>query len=206
MLDWWNDDNVRLELIQSVRKAVGDKLILVNANDHTFPLTAPFVNGAYMECTQNNTSEDWARISSTLRWAEQHTCAPRINCLETWFHHSRQDFDLMRATTTLDMTQSDGYCLFCDPDELPTSDHLHDWYPFWNKVLGTPVSGGVEQPDKSWRREFTNGTVIYNPMGNATVTVRFEQPYLSRATGQVALEHQIPPSDGDILIRQKSDN
>jgi hypothetical protein len=108
----------------------------------------------------------------------------------------------MRATTTLALTQSDGYCLFSDPDDLPTPDHLHDWYPFWNKGLGNPVSAGAEQPDKSWRREFTNGTVVYNPMGNATVTVRFEQPCLSGATGQVAPEHQIPPGDGDILIRQ----
>jgi hypothetical protein len=204
MLDWWSDDPDRLDLIRAIRNAVGNKLILVNGNDHTFPLTAPFANGTYMECTQTNTPEDWARISSTLRWAEQHTRAPRINCLETWFHRSRQDFDLMRATTTLALTQSDGYCLFCDPDPLPTPDHLHDWYPFWAKGLGRPLSVGVEQPDKSWRREFTNGTVIYNPMGNAPVTVRFEQLYLSRATGKVAQEHQIPPSDGDILIRQKS--
>jgi hypothetical protein len=202
MLDWWTDDHGRLELIQALRKAVGDKLILVNGNDNTFPLTAPFVNGTYMECWRS--PEDWARMSATLLWAEQHTRAPRINCMETWFHQSRRDLGLMRATTTLALTQSDGYTLFGDPDELPTPDHLHDWYSFWDKGLGTPLSAGFPQSDKSWRREFTNGTVVYNPIGNAGITVRFKDPHISRATGKVALEHQIPPCDGDILIQSAS--
>ena len=47
---------------------------------------------------------------------------------------------LMRATTTLSLTLSDGYCLFADPDPLPTADHLHDWYPYWNKSLGKAVA------------------------------------------------------------------
>jgi hypothetical protein len=38
--------------------------------------------------------------------------AERINCLESWFHQSRDDLNLMRATTTLALTRSDGYALF----------------------------------------------------------------------------------------------
>jgi hypothetical protein len=34
---------------------------------------------------------------------------------------------------------SNGYALFSDPNSLPTPDHLHDWYPFWDKSLGKPA-------------------------------------------------------------------
>jgi hypothetical protein len=204
MLDWWKDDDDRLALIKAVRKAVGDKLILVNGNDRTFPLTAPYVNGTFMECTQSESVQDWTRIAATLRWAEQATRKPRIDCLETWYHQSRQDFALMRANATMALTESNGYCLFSDPDPLPTPDHLHDWYPFWNKGLGVPLASGAEQPDKSWRRDFTNGTAIYNPMGNGAITVHFKEPHLSRATGRVSTDYEIPPCDGDILIRQST--
>ena len=48
----------------------------------------------------------------------------------------------MRATTTLALTHGDGYCLFSDPNPLPTPDHMHNWYPFWNKSLGRPLRSG----------------------------------------------------------------
>jgi hypothetical protein len=60
MLDWWIDDPQRLALIRAVRHAVGDKLILVNGNEGEFPLTAPYVNGTYMECTRHATPQDWS--------------------------------------------------------------------------------------------------------------------------------------------------
>lgn len=135
MLDWWSDDAGRLGLIQEVRAAIGDKaLILANANDRQTPQTAPYINGYFMECYKSRTAKDWHEIADTLAWAEVHLRGPRINCLETWFHKSRDDLNLMRATTTLALTHSDGYCLFSDPNPLPTPDHLHNWYSFGNGV------------------------------------------------------------------------
>ena len=122
---------------------------------------------------RSKTAEDWKRIADTLVWAEKNLRSPRVNCVETWFHKSRNDLNLMRATTTLALTLSNGYCLFSDPNPLPTPDHLHDWYPFWNKSLGRPVSEGAAAADGTVRREFDNGTVVYNPMGNRTVAVVF---------------------------------
>ena len=200
MLDWWSDDASRLELIREVRQAVGERaIIIVNANDRQTPQTAPFINGYFMECYRSQTAEDWKTIADTLAWAETHLREPRVNCLETWFHKSRDDLDLMRATTTLALTHSDGYCLFSDPNPLPTPDHLHNWYPFWDRSLGKPLAERQSRPDGTVSREFDHGTAVYNPLGNRPVTVRFSEPRKSLATGKVDEEHALGCPDGDYL-------
>ena len=154
MLDWWEDDEDRLALIKAIREAIGEQaLILVNANDRQIPRTAQFINGVFMECYRSKSADDWARIETTLAWAEEHLRQPRINCVETWYEKSRQDLNRMRATTTLSLTRSDGYCLFSDPNELPSPDHLHDWYPFWDKSLGKATGKGKLRPDGAWERD-----------------------------------------------------
>jgi hypothetical protein len=204
MLDWWSDDASRLALIQEVRAAIGDNaIILANANDRQTPQTAPYINGYFMECTESKNAQDWKRIADTLAWAEDHLRKPRINCLETWFHKSRDDLNLMRATTTLALTHSDGYCLFSDPNPLPTPDHLHDWYPFWSKSLGKPVGKGTADSNGTVRREFENGTAVYNPMGNKAVPITFPDERRSAATGNTARTHELAKSDGDIFLRIK---
>jgi hypothetical protein len=202
MLDWWIDDADRLALIQGIRRAIGGKpLVLVNTNDRTAPKTARYVNGFFMECYRSKTVADWRRIAETLAWAERHCRAPRINCLETWYARSRRDLSRMRATTALSLTRSDGYCLFGDPNPLPTPDHLHDWYPFWDKSLGKPTGAGRQRPDAAWQREFEKGSVVYNPMGNRPVTVTFPEPHTSRATGERSRTHVLGPLDGDIYLK-----
>jgi hypothetical protein len=202
LLDWWRDDDSRLELVKMVRQAIGDKhLIIANANDRTTPRTAPYVNGYFMECYRSKTPKDWMRIAETLKWAEANLREPRANCLETWFHNSRQDLNLMRATTTLALTCSNGYCLFSDPNPLPTGDHRHNWYPFWDVGLGKPTSAGGTMPDGTMRREFDNGTAVYNPMGNETATVTFDEARSSAATGKTSNIHMLDSMDGDIYLK-----
>ncbi len=204
LLDWWHDDDSRLELARMVRQAVGgERLIIANANDRTTPQTARYINGYFMECYRSKTAKDWQRIAETLKWAEANLRSPRANCLETWYHKSRQDLNLMRATTTLALTCSNGYCLFSDPNPLPTGDHRHNWYPFWNSNLGKPTASGVTTPDGTITRQFENGTAIYNPMGNKTVTITFEQPRTSAATGKTSKIHTMGSPDGDIYLRAK---
>lgn len=201
LLDWWSDDASRLILIKQVRQAVGDNgLILCNANDRSTPQTAPYINGYFMECYRTKTAEDWKRIAETLLWAERELREPRVNCLETWFHQGRADLALMRATTTLALTHSNGYCLFSDPNPLPTPDHQHDWYPFWDKSLGKPVADASRAPDGTVRREFDGGTAIYNPMGNRSVELVFPQERTSVATGRTATDHRLASADGDIYL------
>jgi hypothetical protein len=204
MLDWWSDDASRLALIREVREAVGeDAVIIANANDRKTPETAPYINGYFMECYRSKTAEDWRRISDTLTWAEENLRPPRINCVETWYHKSRDDLHLMRATSALALTHSDGYCLFSDPNPLPTGDHRHNWYPFWNKSLGRPVAKGKQRPDGTWWRQFDNGIVVYNPMGNRHVSIAFDEPRASVATGKTASKHQLDFLDGDIYLNPK---
>lgn len=204
MLDWWIDDRDRLALAKVIREAIGEQaIILVNANDRKTPNTAPYVNGYFMECWRSKTREDWDRIAETLRFAEEHLRQPRLNCVETWYDESRRDLNRMRATTCLVLTQSDGYCLFSDPNELPSPDHLHDWYPFWQKRLGKPISQGVLNVDGSARREFQHGTAVYNPIGNPPLDVVFDEPQTSLSVGKTARIHTVPPLDGDIFLNHK---
>jgi hypothetical protein len=201
MLDWWNDDANRLALVTAIRSRLGDEaLIIANANANTIPITAPFINGLFMECGGPQTASDWKQIADTLTWAEKNLRQPRINCLETWYHTSRNDEDLMRATTTLSLVLSDGYCLFADPNPLPTGDHLHNWYPFWERRLGPALAPGVARSDGAMTREFTHGTAVYNPTGNPPVTITFEEPRSSSATGTRARVHTVAPCDGDLFL------
>ncbi len=200
MLDWWEEDDDRVALIQKVRAAVGaDALILVNANDRRSPRSAPFVNGHFMECYRSAGEADWARIEASLAWAEANLRPPRINCLETWWADSRRDLDRMRATTALGLTASDGYVLFADPNPLPTPDHLHDWYPFWDAELGAPVAAAEKRDDGSVRRAFENGLALYAPPGCSTV-VEFEAPHRRVSTGETGLVHAVEGLDGEIFL------
>jgi len=205
LLDWWNEEEYseeRLAILREVREAIGpDGLIMVNSNDRKIPLSAPYVNGLFMECYRTMDPSNWEKILSTLKWAEENLREPRVNCLETWFDNSRNDLNKMRATTTLALTVSDGYCLFSDPNSLPAPDHLHDWYPFWEKSLGRPLSDGFLRSDGAWQREFEKGTAIYNPSGNNQIRVVFSKKMKSGGSGKVSDQHVVEPYDGDIFIR-----
>ena len=179
LLDWWNEGqygSARLALAQKVRAAIGNQaLIIANANQSKTPLTGQYLNGLFMECFDTSTPAMWATIRDTLTWAEANLKpdGPRVNCLESRYHTSRDDLDLMRATTTLSLTHSNGYALFSDPNSLPAPDHLHNWYSFWDANLGRPRLPGVDQPDGTSRREYTHGTAIYNPIGHVAPAVTF---------------------------------
>ena len=50
------------------------------------------------------------------------------------------------------------------------------------------------------RREFDNGTVVYNPMGATPVTVTFSEERTSLSSLKTARTHKINPCDGDIFL------
>ena len=108
----------------------------------------------------------------------------------------------MRATTTLSLTLSDGYCLFSDPNPLPDPDHLHDWYDFWNKSLGRPRAKGVQNQDGSIQREFDQGLVVYNPPGNRPVTITFTTPHTAVSSRTSGMTFTVPHEDGDLFLRE----
>ncbi len=201
MLDWWDDDDDRIALLNNIRQCISDAaLILVNANDRKVPRSAKLINGLFMECYKTEAPDDWKRIAETLRWAEHNVRQPRINCLETWYQKSRADVALMRATTTLALTMSDGYCLFSDPNPLPTPDHLHDWYPFWDCDLGKPLEKGRSIRDGSFQRRFTNGIAVHNSPGNKAIVMSFSIPHQAASTGVIAKRFTLDAGDGDIYL------
>ena len=94
-----------------------------------------------------------------------------------------------------------GYEIAHDPNPLSTPDHLHNWYSFWNRSLGKPVARGTANSDGTVLREFENGTVVYNPMGNKAVSVTFPEDRRSAASGKTAPSHHLEGSDGDIFLK-----
>jgi len=209
-LDWWVPETAsRIQLLTKVRAVAGDEaLIIVNVNGTKPVKSANLINGIYMEGLSSSFFNSWKTAADNIVWASANLKAPRIIALEAWFdpqtpvESGRNDQQKMRRLTTLMLTHGDGYVLYGDPNSLPTPDHLHDWYPFWDKRLGTPVSAPhVQQADGSYQREFQSGLVTYNPTAQA-VTVHTDELTRSMTTGSVSKVHTVKSLDGDLLMKQ----
>jgi hypothetical protein len=226
MFDGWHDDEDsegRLALIQKTRAAIGEKALIVgNVNQRLPTRTAPYLNGMYLEGFGGPSFfPDWHMAAANLLWGESHLRKPAITALEGWYlcsskdcpgdpaqiqERGRTDYARMRLVTTLSLVFSNGYVLFSDPNPLPTPDHLHDWYSFWDKSLGRPVGSlaDLKRPDLSgaYTRLFEKGEVVFNPPGNRPVTVRFDQPRRSTATGVTGRSFTLAPGDGDLFLNE----
>lgn len=204
MIDCWNDSPDYVRLLQKIRTAIGnDIMIIVNSNMYEIPNSAQYVNGLFMESYKATTADDWRLIENTLAWAETSLRMPRVNNLETWAEVSRTnpaDLKKMRATTTLALTRSNGFCLFADDNKLPVGDHMHNFYDFWVKRLGKTKGEGFKRMDGAWERSFDNGIAIYNPIGNQQIDVVFTKPYQSISTGVISTSHTVSGYDGDLFI------
>ncbi|PCJ53758.1 MAG: hypothetical protein COA79_22615 [Planctomycetota bacterium] len=217
-----DEQAARIAMLRKIREKVGNKfLIIVNSNYRTVPQSAPFVNGLFMECWKSKYNEGYninqiKKMETTLLWAEKNLKEPRINCLEGWrvvtaytgdqkVRVQERNFKInqkwMRMITTLSLTHSNGYVLFTDDNAMPAPDHLHNWYDFWDADLGQPLLPSKKQKDGSFRREFSNGTVIYNTLGNTNVSVLFEEVRRSAATSIKGKRHSVSAGDGDIFLK-----
>ncbi|MCE2393475.1 hypothetical protein J4G02_02560 [Candidatus Poribacteria bacterium] len=131
----------RLAILQRIRQAVPDDfLILCNQTRTKLKLSAPYVNGAFMETFQDYeggyTYSGLAEIESTLLWSENNLREPQINCLEGWgIPTEPPDSPInqrwMRVFTTMSLTLSDGFILYNDGRKIYGEyDHQHWWYDF----------------------------------------------------------------------------
>jgi regulation of enolase protein 1 (concanavalin A-like superfamily) len=206
MLDW----SGHLEIVRKVRAAVGDKgLIIVNIHDdiHDGEKFKDYINGSFMECNPAGPGQPpgggngttWDKARAGLKWFEANLREPRVNCLEVW--GKRSDLRRMRATTTMGMVYSDGYQLFADPNPLPTPDHTHDWYPFWDVKLGKALGKAVERADGVATREFAAGTVLYNHFGNKPATLTFSEERKRLSDGTVGKKFTVQDADGDVFLK-----
>ena len=185
-LDWWRDDwrdsdeaqyyaydvsEAAITMLRRMREGVDavrdDFLIIVNTNHTKVPLSAPYVNGTFMEILEGHSYTDLAGIESTLLWSEQNFLEPQINCLQGRADNreppdSPRNQQWMRLYTTMSLTFSDGYVRFWSGIPFVTHTHLyeiskahtekhargeahshseHYWYPFYDAPLGRPVGG-----------------------------------------------------------------
>ena len=78
------------------------------------------------------------------------------------------------------------------------------WYPFWDKSLGKPAGplAVLDRPDLSgaYTRQFEKGEVVFNPPSNNPVTVHFDQPRRSAASGTTGRSFTVAPGDGDLFL------
>jgi hypothetical protein len=206
-LDWWGHENSdRLALLQKIREKTGDgALLIVNVNGRRPVESAKYINGIYMEGFGSSFFNGWKLAAENLSWASSALRKPAITAFEGWHAgpsmDGRNDVQRMRMTTTLSLIFSNGSVLFSDPNSFATPDHLHDWYPFWDKSLGKPISPtGTAYSDGTYKREFEKGIVVLNPPENSAVTIQFPAQVKSKATGQFSQSHKIDSGDGDIFL------
>ena len=186
-LDWWRDDwrdsseahyyahnvsEAAITMLRRIREGVDgirdDFLIIVNSNETKIPLSAPYVNGVFMETIGGYSHKGLAEIENTLLWAEENLREPQINCLEGW-GDKREPLDSsinrrwMRVFTTMSLTHSNGYVNLVSGILSPSHTHLyeiweghsaehaqgepddhthqHYWYDFYDAPLGRPIGG-----------------------------------------------------------------
>jgi len=223
-LDWWNnhseDIEARTALAKVIREALGDKGILVVNTNNRIPFAAsqPYINGLYMEGYNAKwfPISQWKQVKAIMELPQNSPMkTPAFTAFEGWSPETnpgRNDYKLMRMTTAMALIFSDGYVLFGDPNSLITWDHLHDIYrPFWvdgkgQRPLGRPVSKPIQDSEKdgSFRREYSQGTVVFNPPDNNSlypVTITFKEVHRSLGTGKELKRFLIPAGDGDIFVR-----
>ena len=216
-IDWWTEQvppdelHARETIIRRIRAETRpDLLVLVNTNDRTFPRTAPFINGGFMESffPHSHTGEELekrvTRAEHVLRWLESNLKSPVINALAGGTYESEppdSPYNLrwMRAVTTLSLTHSDGYVYF----HIAREDADHYWYDFWDADLGQPVGekGQLYQETEGlYIREFTNGWAVYNHSGEPQVITLPEEAQ-GVASGRRNTEHALPNLDGEMYLR-----
>ena len=203
----------RLTILQRIRANVPhDFLILCNSNRRKLPLSAPYINGNFMETFHREgyyTRDDIIEIETNLIWLEKHLRGPQINCLRgqgipTEPPDSPNNRRWMRVFTTMSLTLSDGYALYVTGIHEQYQSHI--WYPFWDANLGQPVSL-TAQPYQNvegvYIREFTNGWAVYNRSAKLQ-TITLPEPTIGVSSQKQDRIHLLPDLDGEIYLKSRS--
>ena len=203
MFDSWNEDFARLpnsslqeeqpaliSILQQIRAGVPDDfLILCNRNEAKLRLSAPYINGGFMETfplekgrLHGYTRKDIIVIEDSLIWYEANMREPRINVLRGFGvgaepPDSPRNKQWMRLFTTMSLTLSDGYSLYTVGTIGGQKQYQkHIRHPFWDANLGQPIGPKAQRYQEDieglYIREFTNGWAVYNRSGQAqTITL-----------------------------------
>ena len=207
--------NARRAILQRIRANVPDDfLILVNHNQHKLPISAPYVNGSFMETFHKDrkrgyTHDEIIEIETNLIWLEENLREPQINCLSGQLI-STESFDSptnkrwMRLFITMSLTLSNGYVA------AGKRWHLEGfWYPFWDADLGQPISSTAQRYQNIeglYIREFTNGWAVYNRSGvSQTISLPAPAtPVSDRGSNAAVQTHLLPDLDGEMYLKAKN--
>ena len=164
--------SARVSMVRRIREAVdGDFLIIVNTGRSKAQLSAPYVNGTFMETIPDKrdtgyTHDRLREIESTLLWSEQNFCEPQINALEGKGISlepldSPRNQQMMRVITTLSLTHSDGYVCYVagirgirheheyeiwsghEMDHIKGKSHHHNHQHYWHSFWDAPLGRPV---------------------------------------------------------------
>jgi hypothetical protein len=211
MLDSYEHYAHETGITQLVRRVLGaNPLILVNYRNpnggkhNIVPVEsdlAPLINGQFLE--NLDASQPDARL--TLTADERDLRMPRIEALEMQTNDIN-NLKFVRMATTLLLTHSNGYVLIAIRNGNPIlSDHVHRWYEFWDRKVGGPVGDMTRRADGAIQREYSNGSVVYNPETNGhSVTITFSSTRTSAATGRSGMSFAVDPDDGDMFLDSAS--
>jgi hypothetical protein len=220
----------RVEILSTLRTMIGSRGILVaNTNRNQAPNAAPYLNGLYMEPsgdpstgTDNGSTTVWSTIATNLAWAQSNLQAPHCDVVEVWpcnggswtLSQRTANPSHMRAATTIALVYGPSFVNFGDPDTI-NHDHVHNWYSFWDKTQGGKSLGTVPVSTKyrsggaatlsgdsggAFARDYSGGTVVYNPSGNGTVTVTFGSTQTRASTGATGTSFTVAALDGEIFF------
>ena len=144
---------VLISILRRIRQGVPDDfLILCNRNETKLPLSAPYINGGFMETfplekgrLHGYTRKDIIAIETNLIWYEANMREPKINVLRGFGvgaepPDSPRNKQWMRLFTTMSLTLSDGYALYTLGTIGGQKQYQkHIWHPFWDADLGQPI-------------------------------------------------------------------
>jgi hypothetical protein len=188
-------------LLTDIRAKIGENALIV-ANVNWFKLTTTElskINGVLMENGRVGTGApqpSWAIVRDALDWNETYARNPKVNCLLDYYSTSPDnaaDLQRMRAITALALTHSNGYVNF-------RGDTQYNWYdPFWSDHnLGRPLGSRYTIPGNAERRDFKNGSAVYNEVGHTAITISFPEWRRDRATNNWGYSFTLQPGDGGI--------
>ena len=181
------EGSARISLVRRIREVIGDDfLIIVETHQRPAPLSAPYVNGMFMEAipdAQNTgyTHAGLREIESTLLWSEQNLRDPQINALEGRGislepADSPRNQQTMRVITTLSLTHSDGYVCYNigvsgiiheheyeiwpghEREHIEGKSHLHNHQHYWYDFYDAPLGRPVGKKAQLYHN--TNGHAV----------------------------------------------
>ena len=198
-LGWWQEDtatlkddkggyyrsveieqSARISMVRRIREAVDDDfLIIVNTERSKARLSAPYLNGAFIETILDEgdtayTHDGLREIESTLLWSEQNFREPQINALEGRGiplepPDSPRNQQMMRVITTLGLTHSDGYVCYVvgvggiiheheyeispghEIDHIEGKSHHHNHQHYWYPFWDADLGQPVGEKSQLYR-------------------------------------------------------